>query len=615
MPGIVGYIDPRNSFEGDLLASMISAITHEEGYIAETYEDSPLRIGRSDLPSLNPEPQPFSKDELRIFFMGNITNKEELTESKSLENGSNAEIIAESFRNHGITLVTKVKGQFIAFIWNCKERSLIIINDRFGKYPLYYAKIGDQFLFSSELKALLLSKMVKKEINDQAIVDFIMYHHLIGDETFLQNVFLLPYASVLRFRSGVLEIDRYWDIRFSPFKGSKSPAEYAGELNILFEEAVKRAIGRNRGKVGIMLSGGLDSRNIAIHIPRDQLEVHTFTFGERGFIDVKLAEKVSKELGFEHHFIPLTSEFIRNLSEKTIFLMEGIGDIYTGWNLNALPYVEKERIDLLLEGSSGGLINTRIAGSLMKQAFFALPLINKFATKKLYDPLPKDELSVKVREHYDYYNNQLRLEKLSLEDLLSKEYYDKVKNLVGESLEKAVHKACEFHKTFNNALDYVYFTERHRRLYMNASNSFRWKVETLDPFLDYDLIDFMSNIPPELKLGRSIVKDELRTYHPELSHIPVKGGLASSMLGRIAKRIRISNVFPQIIDDFLSAYLRVEEDFVKEIILDERTLTRGIFNEENVKKIVFDHMSNRKDYAATIGMLISLELWFRLFVD
>lgn len=616
MPGIAGYIDFRNDVDKDLLPLMISAITHDESYIVEKYEDPPLWIGRSDLPLFNPEPQPLLEDGLIVFFEGNLTNKEELGEFGSVEKRSNADITAQLFHRYDIGFVNKVKGHFITFIWDSRQKRLLIVNDRFGIYPLYYAKIeGDHFLFASELKALLHCRMIEKEINDQAILDFVKFHFLMGDETFFKSIFLLPYASILEYRRGVLKINQYWDIKFSPIRSGKSQAEYARELHRLIDQAVRRAIGTSHRKIGIMLSGGLDSRYIAAHIAKDQGEVHTFTFGESGFSDCKLAKRVSDKLGFEHHFIPLTSQFIAELSEKTIFLLEGMTPIYTGQNINAVPDLEREKIDLLLEASSGNTIfTTHPPGSLIQRTFFVFPLIKKFFARKLYNFLPKDELLVKV---YEQLYEQLGPEEISLKHLFSKEYYNRIKNHLGKSLEKAVCKASKLHKIPCSLIDYVLFTERLIRWLVNARSSFRWKVETVDPFLDYDLIDFMCNIPFELKLRRFLVRKELEMYHPELSNIPIRGSLVDEILKTIAQRVRITKIFPRITYErnILNTYLRAEREFIQKLLLDGRTLARGIFNPETIKKVVHDHMSNKKDFGATIGAMVSLELWFRLFVD
>jgi len=615
MPGIVGYIDFENKVGKDLLSLMMSAITHHDNYVMETYEKSPLWIGRSDLPLFNPESQPCLKDDLVVFFEGNITNKDELAKSDILSQENNIEIFIRLFHKYGVNLVNKVKGHFTAFVWDTKKESLVIINDRFGRHPLYYARTKNQLFFGSELKAFLPCKFIEKEINDQAIVDFMKFHFLIGDETFFKNIFLLPYASILEYQRDALSVNQYWDITFSAHRSNRSTTEYVNELHILTEQALKRAVDATNRKIGVMLSGGLDSRNIAVHVPKGQNEVHTFTFGQKEFKDVKAARETADRLGFKHHFIPVMSRFLADLSETTISLLDGMTWIYTAEDVYALSHVVKEKIDLLLEGSSGNLVfGSYPPGSLVRRALFILPLINRSKIAELYRSIPKNELAVKVCGDLC---ETLAPEELPLEELLSKDYYGKVERLLGKSLNEVVTKGCKSHRTPCELLDYVYFTVVVRRWNITAQLSFRWQVETVDPFLDYDLVDFMCKIPSELRLRRLLVRKELEMHHPEIRHIPITGNLASDIIRTVIQRSHITRILPQIKheDNIRSTYLREEKEFIERILLDEKTLTRGIFNPETIRKVVRDHMSNKRDYTDTIGTLVSIELWFRLFID
>jgi asparagine synthase (glutamine-hydrolysing) len=156
-----------------------------------------------------------------------------------------------------------------------------------------------------------------------------------------------------------------------------------------------------------------------------------------------------------------------------------------------------------------------------------------------------------------------------------------------------------------------------RRWNINARLSFRSRIETVDPFFDYDLVDFACNIPSELRLRRSLVRKELKRHHPEQKHIPIEGGLMTDILRMLGQQIHITRIFPWLKHErnVMSAYLRAEKEFIEKILFDDRTLKRGIFDPEAIKRVVGDHMSNKKDYCNTIGMLVSIELWFRLFLD
>jgi asparagine synthetase B (glutamine-hydrolysing) len=264
-----------------------------------------------------------------------------------------------------------------------------------------------------------------------------------------------------------------------------------------------------------MLSGGLDSRNIAVHIPRNRGDVHAFTFGQRGCKDVKLAEKVSSKLQFKHHYIELTSKFLPEFAEMTVYLLEGMTSVFTGWDIKAATRVKEEGVDILLEGSSGNAIfGANPYGTFVKRALLSLPLVQKLFTHELYYTFPDNELSSKV---YEQLYDELGHEEYPLEKLLSKNYYMKVRDLVGKSLRKAVDEASKYNQFPTNIKDHVYLNELTRRWNITARDSFRSQVETVDPFLDYDLVDFICSVPIEFKIKRFICHRLLKMFYPALN--------------------------------------------------------------------------------------------------
>lgn len=635
MPGIVGYIDFSEKAEkkGCYLDKMLRSITHDTGYRIDKYENQPLWVGRSDLPTHNPYPQPvFNQDKsMLVMFQGNITNRKEIDkhggDTQTAKNCNNAELLLRLIEKQDTEFLTEVKGQFTAVIWDLKNKSLIIANDRFGRYPLYYSRISRyEFVFGSELKALLLYPSLKKRLNDNAIVDFIRFGWLWENETFFQNVHLIPYASILHFKKGHFDIKQYWEYRLSENYEETSLDEYIGKLNELIKKAVKRAVEGCHTNIGILLSGGLDSRIIAANIPKEKGNIHTFTFGEEGCSDVKFAETLSKILGFKHHCYCLSSNYIPKYSQATIYILDGMTYIFTGQNFVLARALDKEKIDLVLEGSSAGTVFGSFLNTIKS---FIAQTCDSYSRDDLYKELLK-KLSI-------FSDKELR-------EALSPEYYEKVKVFTRKSFRQCFNRSIKLQKLPNNIVNYIVFTQRLRRWSITARLSFGWKVETVDPFLDYDLIDFMLTVPPKLRLYKykSLFSETFKRYHKDLARIPLRlaypqmeyclvsskfrksmmmaRGLAAYATRRFIQMIArgrplLSFIkFPWDPTNY-NQYLREQEDYVRKILLDKRTLSRGIFNPEYIKRILDLHMSKKKDYWNKIGILLSLELWFRLFID
>ena len=611
MPGIVGYVDfnfKSKSDKGKLLDDMLSAITYSDKHRTERYEKPPLWIGRSDLTIFNPEQQPVSDRDTAtiVFFQGNIVNKEDFEHS-----ASNGELVLQLYNEFGTNFVHKVKGQFTVAIWDTKTERLIIANDRFGRYPIYYTEIDTRkFVFGSEVKAILLHPEVNRAINDRAIIDFIRTMHLWGDETFFTDIQLLPYASILEFGRDYFDIRRYWEYMFVEDYGEQNVEEYRDKLHGLLKQAVTRAVADCKN-IGVTLSGGLDTRIIAAYIPRDR-GITAFSFGEPRSYDIRYAKKMNDILGFEHHIIPLTSDCITKYGERVIYALDGTLYLLVGQEMLFEELEREKEIELKVVGSCSST------------------LFGGFLDHKLVDgTYSEEELFEYLLDTHSIFKDE------ELKDLLAADYYEEVKDLLRKSFKESFVRAKELHHLPANVIDYINFTERGRRwLSISAPLLSRLNTETVNIY-DYDLVDFMLTMPPELRLERRLCVAVLKYYYPELARITLQttgctlyGGefRRAAVVGfrfgyiKLKKMVEVvtsgkrSINYPEQPGNY-GHYLREQRGFVERILLDERTFSRGIFNPEQIKNIVRSHMSGRADNTSKIAVLISLELWFRMFVD
>jgi hypothetical protein len=174
-------------------------------------------------------------------------------------------------------------------------------------------------------------------------------------------------------------------------------------------------------------------------------------------------------------------------------------------------------------------------------------------------------------------------------------------------------------------IDYsVGITEYTRRYLVNTQNVCRWRVELIDPFLDYDLVDFTLKLPHKYKLWRRLVLNEVATFHPsntplERSVRPTSSYNIRLFLIMIAKRTPlIKNLIvrerPKPMGD-LPAIVKENRAFFENILLDERARSRGIFKVDEIKTLIVEQMSSKADHIRLLLRLLSLELWFRSVED
>jgi asparagine synthase (glutamine-hydrolysing) len=182
----------------------------------------------------------------------------------------------------------------------------VLVNDRFGLYPLYFSRIGDAFAFAPEIKGVLCAPNVARRLNQTAIAEYTRFQQLLGDKTWFEDVTLLPPASLLRYRphDGQLTLERYWDWDAIGHQPAIDFDEAVDECIRLFQRAVDE-MARPPRRVGVYLSGGLDGRTILGFLDQQAPPVTTITYGAPGCRDVVYAAELARRAGSRHHWFPL----------------------------------------------------------------------------------------------------------------------------------------------------------------------------------------------------------------------------------------------------------------------------------------------------------------------
>ena len=352
MPGIVAIINDPN--QNDLLDSMLASIKHENWYLTNSYKGSLFAVGRTHLGILNPEAQPiFNEDKsLGIFMEGEIYDYDE--QKRDLESkghkfkvGNDPEFCLHLYEEYGEDFVKNLNGSFVIIIFDTKNQKVIITNDRFRLRPFFYTKNGEIFLFASEVKAILEDKTFKKEICHEAVANFFAFEMILNDKTLFEGIRVLPPASILTWSKGKLSIKKYWDFEFK--EDGQHPKEYyVTNLVPIFRRAVERRMKGNY-RIGVSLSGGLDSRSILAAINEEHYPIRSITYGIRGGDEAKIAEKVAKKLGTSHKFFELDKNFLADYAELGVCLTDGMSSC---WHFHWISLLKQiaENVDIIFHG-------------------------------------------------------------------------------------------------------------------------------------------------------------------------------------------------------------------------------------------------------------------------
>lgn len=307
MCGIVGFVDELSSKKKkDIIKKMADKIIHRgpdgEGY----YVDDNIALGhrRLSIIDLKGGAQPiYSQDQnLVIVFNGEIYNYQELR--KELEiNGyvfqtkTDTEVILYGYDLWKEKVCNKLRGMFAFVIYDKQKNTLFGARDHFGIKPFYYYYNNDEFMFASEIKAMLEHPHFQKEVNKDALKMYLIFQYSVKEETFFKNVYKLKPGYYFYYQDGKLDISSYFEVSFQ--KEKKDYSVMQKELTKVLEDSIKYHQITSDVEVGAYLSGGVDSSYVvSVAKPNKTFSVG---FNYEGFDESTMAKDLSNLLKIKNY--------------------------------------------------------------------------------------------------------------------------------------------------------------------------------------------------------------------------------------------------------------------------------------------------------------------------
>lgn len=284
MCGIAGIVAPAAERFGVALRQMTDSLSHRgpDGEGHYYFPGCALGHRRLSIVDLGTGAQPMLAADapLGVTFNGEIYGYREIRAGfpdYPFRTISDTEVILALYERHGRDFLQYLPGMFAFAIWDERRQELVCARDRFGEKPFYYAFGPDgEFLFASEIKALLASGLIRPVVDRQSVAHYLQYLYVPPGRTIYRNVFTLPPAHRLNYQAGKLTVERYWHL---PLPQPRMDAiEAVGEFRRLLNAAVARQLVADV-PIGTFLSGGLDSSTIVAVAAKHQARLKTFAFG------------------------------------------------------------------------------------------------------------------------------------------------------------------------------------------------------------------------------------------------------------------------------------------------------------------------------------------------
>jgi asparagine synthase (glutamine-hydrolysing) len=627
MCGICGklFFDREASVSEVLVKDMADAIAHrgpdDEGF----YISGQIGLGfrRLSIIDLSGGHQPLSNEDgtIWIVFNGEIYNyqalrRELIAKGHTFKTKSDTEVIVHLYEEYGTDCVQRLRGMFAFAIWDGRERALFLARDRVGIKPLYYF-VGKKFLaFGSELKAILADPAIPREVDPGLIDRFLTYYYMPGGETLLRNLFKLEPGHTLLAKDGKLEIRRYWDLNFSDSNDQRTARDFEEQLLELLDDTVQLHM-ISDVPLGFLLSGGLDSTAmLSLAAQKTDKAISTFTvgFSSDGVVDERpFARLAAEEYGSKHYELSLSAADFAEFLPSYVWHME---EPVCEPPAIALYYISKlasQHVKVLVSGEGGdeafaGYENYRnifwfenmkaSLGPLQRPTALGMMSLGRMLRSRVLTKygarmdVPFDEYYLsRTSSPFAFFPR----ERLNLYSAAMAGHIDANRSV--NVTRKYLSRAADY-----SVLNKMLYVDTNTWLpddllikadKMTMANS----VELRVPLLDHKVLEFAAGLPRNQKIRRLtmkyLAKKALRRRVPEAILRRRKAG------------------FPVPYRLWLRTSLR---DWVSEILLDPRTLSRGYFQQPMIEKLIKLNL-NGADYSKELFSLVVLELWHRTFAD
>lgn len=624
MCGIAGKVD-KKGVSGSAIQKMIDTLAHRGPDDEGVFVDQTVGLGhkRLSIIDLGSGHQPMSNPDgtLQIVFNGEIYNyaelRKSLRDSHQFATNSDTEVILHLYEEKGKACVNDLRGMFAFAIWDSKEHSLFIARDHLGQKPLFYAHEGDSFAFSSEIKALLADDPSLREMNAEALHQYLTLRIIAPPRTMFSRIHKLPPAHTLFFKDGKLKIDRYWTLNYEP----KHPLNEADLLDALEDQMLEtvRYHMVSDVPVGAFLSGGLDSSLIVAMMSKvsDQpIKTFSVEVPYENYSELPYARAVSQKFQTEHYedtiypsLIQVMPELVRHLDEPSD-------------PLSACMYYISEMARKEVKVVMGGDGGDELFGGYDR--YYANRYVNYYAL--MPEAIRKHVLGRAIKMvpdgfWYKSMSQKLKwINQLSMVDShrryarsLGHFYFtEEFRNdLYGDKLKQAVSRfdpeeaICHYFAGENASeqVDKMLFADSMIRLPDHSvmildRTTMAHGLEARSPFMDHKLAEFCARIPASLKVkGRT-----LRYVQQRIA----ERYLPDEVLHR--KKQGFSSALPYLLAD---QFRRLFEDY----LVDSHLVRDGYLTQEPVNVLLGEHLGRKVDHGNRLWLLYNAEVWYRMTIE
>jgi asparagine synthase (glutamine-hydrolysing) len=605
MPGIAGIIHKKHH-KGRVadLDAMLKSMMHQPAYRTGSHVDEKTGIAcgwvcrqgyfADCLPAWN------EQRDICLIFYGEEFSDHSVIEQLRAHGHSfgpdNASYLVHLYEETGPKFIEKLNGWFSGIVLDLRERKMLLFNDRYGIARIHFHENDDGFYFASEAKSLLKVLPELRRLDDRSLGEFYSCGCVMQNRTLFAGISLLPPGSAWTFSTDAsVRKDYYFKPATWENQRQLDAATYFERLKETWGRILPRYFRDDR--VGLSLTGGVDSRMILAWAPRRAGELPCYTFGGRyrECADVRISREVADICRQPHHVIPVKEDFLNEfpaLAAKTVYLSDGTMDV-TG------------AIDLFIQKAARSIAPVRVTGTNGGEILRSLVAFKPMpVSEELFDP----EFRPHFRAAAQTYAEELRGHRLSFTAFKQAPWFMGSKFILERS-----------------------------------------EVTLRMPYFDNDLVSLVYQAPPELTQNNDLSLRLIAAGNPELAAIGTDRGVAFGSIPGIRQARHLFHEFtfkaeyaydygmPQWLAmlDHAGGALHLERIFLgrhkfhhfrisyrdelggylKDMLLAPQALNRSHLRGRVLEKMVNKHVKGSRNYTLELHKVLTVELATRQLIE
>ncbi|HEX8652312.1 MAG TPA: asparagine synthase (glutamine-hydrolyzing) [Pyrinomonadaceae bacterium] len=594
------------------------------------------RLAIIDTSEAGHEPMLSRDGRFALIFNGEIYNYRELRRELQSKNHlfrteTDTEVLLAAYAEWGVECLERLNGMFAFAVWDAQAKQLTLARDRVGIKPLYYAQVEGKegapasFIFASEIKAILATGLVERAMSVEGLNQYLTFLWTPDPHTLFQNIRSLPPAHMLTLSSGKLKVREWWDISFDNIEEGRSEEWWRERVLETLDRVVRMEMVADV-PLGSFLSGGVDSSSIVALMKNhsDGRRVSTYTIGMEAEDlrydiipdDVGWARRVGKLLGTDYHEAMLKPDVVELLPKLIYHMDEPAVDMAIPSYLIARE--AREHLTVMLSGMGGDEVFAGYPRQLAMKIAGALDPVPRALRRPLMRTLGAalpgglpGRLTAPLRNAkkfarsaaLDFENRYLGYGTYFTDQAKERLYTDTLREAT-----RPLDAYSEHRRYFARVADAA---PLNRLLYVDLKTflpclnlmttdktSMAANLEVRVPFLNQELLELASRMPPSLKLRglkrKYILKRAAEGLLPREVVWRKKAGFGAPIRSWLRGPLR------PLVDDLLS---------------EETVRARGLFRQQEVQRIIAANLTGREDYNLQVFQLLNLELWQRIFID